>query len=68
MSTAVDTSGDFAHEVTVNGTEVNVSWGKDDGHVGIWVDRGKDVTLVDTIGNRLNAVLATGQFDQHFEQ
>jgi hypothetical protein len=65
---AADTSGDFAHSVMVHGTKVNVSWGKEDGHVGIWVDHGADMTLVDTIGSRLNALLATGTLDEHFEQ
>jgi hypothetical protein len=57
---------DFAREVKIDGKVVHVSWSKEDGHVGIWMDRGTDVTMVSTIGDRLNAALATGRFDSHF--
>jgi hypothetical protein len=58
---------DFSREVKIDGKVVNVSWSEDDGHVGIWMDRGQDVGLVSTIGNRLNEVLKTGQLDRHFQ-
>ncbi|HWA16104.1 MAG TPA: hypothetical protein VG817_06720 [Gemmatimonadales bacterium] len=57
---------DFSREVRVDGKVVHVSYGTDDRHVGIWMDRGKDVSLVSMIGDRLNATLATGRFDAHF--
>lgn len=57
---------DFAREVKVDGTVFNVSWSADDGHVGIWVDRGSDVKVVRAMGEKLNAALATGRFDSHF--
>jgi hypothetical protein len=58
---------DYSREVKIDGKIVNVSYSDDDGHVGIWMDRGPDVGLVSTIGNRLNEALATGKFDQHFQ-
>lgn len=63
----VDTAeGSFAHEVTIDGRTVNISWSSDDGHLGIWMDRGKDVSLVSTIGRRFNEALKSGRFDSHF--
>lgn len=61
-----DSLSDYSREVTVDGKVVHVSWSADDKHVGIWMDRGKDVGMVSVIGNRLNEALATGRFDSHF--
>jgi hypothetical protein len=61
------TEGAFAHEVTIDGRTVNISWSKDDEHVGIWIDRGTDVSLVSTIGERFNAALESGRFDRYFK-
>jgi hypothetical protein len=65
-ATEADTTGDYSHSVSIGGQKVYISWSTDDKHVGLWVDRGTDVSIVPKIADRLNAALATGQFDKHF--
>ena len=56
----------FSHEVRIGGASVHVSWRAEDAHVGVWMDRGGDTRLVDTIADRFDSALATGRYDGLF--
>jgi len=58
--------GAFAHEVRIDGAVVHLSWRAEDGHVGVWMDRGGDTGLVATIAERFDAALRTGRYDHLF--
>lgn len=59
-------TGAFAHEVRVEGAPVHVSFSAEDGHVGVWMDRGTDTRLVATIAERFDAALRSGRYDPLF--
>jgi hypothetical protein len=56
--------------VIVEGTKVNVAFSSEFGYVMLSTDRGSkaDTTLVATLGQRLDAALATGKYDSLFVQ
>lgn len=56
----------FSHRVVIGGDTVHVSFRKEDGHVGVWMDRGTDTRLVATIGERFDAALRSGKYDHLF--
>lgn len=58
--------GAFAHQVEVAGAVVHLSWRGEDGHVGVWMDRGGDTSLVARIAERFDAALGTGRYDHLF--
>jgi hypothetical protein len=55
--------GAYAHTVRVKGATVYISYNESERHVGVWMDRGTDSTLVATIAGRFDSALATGRFD-----
>ncbi|HSB53663.1 MAG TPA: hypothetical protein VLD58_04880 [Gemmatimonadales bacterium] len=59
-------SGAHSLQVKVKGQTVYLSWDPSDEHVGLWVDRGSDTSLVTRIAERWNAALATGRYDRYF--
>lgn len=59
-------AGAFAHQVRIGNAVVFVSYRLEDGHVGVWMDRGQDTGLVATIAERFDAALRSGRFDRHF--
>lgn len=66
---AAPTSADpaaFAHELRIGDAIVHVSWRAEDGHVGVWMDRGTDTDLVETLAARFDEALATGRYDAMF--
>jgi hypothetical protein len=56
----------FANTVRIQGVTVSISNNTSERHVGVWMDRGIDSTLVATIAARFDAALATGRYDLHF--
>lgn len=56
----------FSHQVRIGDAIVFVSYRAEDGHVGVWMDRGQDTGLVATIAERFDEALRSGRFDQHF--
>jgi len=58
--------GAFAHTVRFGGATVSVSYDASGRHVGIWMDRATDSTLVATIAERFDAALKTGRYDDLF--
>lgn len=63
-------SGAYQVPVIIEGNKVNVDFSSDFGYVMIDTERGSpaDTTLVATLGHRVDAVLATGQYDSLFTQ
>jgi hypothetical protein len=61
-------AGAYAHAVRIQGATVWVSYEARERHVGVWMDRGTDSTLVATIASRFDAELATGRYDLLFKQ
>lgn len=60
--------GAYSHEVRIDGQVVNITWSADDHHVGIYMDRGTDSQMVETIAMRFDQALATRKYDSMFEQ
>jgi hypothetical protein len=58
--------GRYSEQVSIEGKTVYLSWSKEDEHVGVWMDRGSDMSLIQSIAAKFDAVLATGRFDEHF--
>lgn len=58
--------GAYAHTVRIDGATVSVSYDASGRHVGVWMDRGADSTLVATIAERFDAALRTGRYDDLF--
>ncbi|MBV6521277.1 MAG: hypothetical protein MNPFHGCM_01411 [Gemmatimonadaceae bacterium] len=62
---------DFSRDVLIDGRSVSVSFSGSEGegsnpdetYVGVWMERGTDTRLVETIAKRVDAALATGQFN-----
>jgi len=61
-------SGAYEVPVTIEGTKVNVAFSSEFGYVMLSTDRGSnaDTTLVATLGQRVDAALATGKYDSLF--
>ncbi|MDZ4673472.1 MAG: hypothetical protein SGI84_03395 [Gemmatimonadota bacterium] len=58
----------FSHQVRIGEAIVFVSYRAEDGHVGVWMDRGQDTALVAAIAERFDAALRTLTYDQHFSR
>jgi hypothetical protein len=56
----------YGHQVHVNGQVVHVLNHTEYQQVGVFMDRGIDSRLVETIGKRFDAALATGRYDSLF--
>ena len=56
----------YSQLVLIKGATVNISFDERERHVGVWIDRGTDSTLVATIAARFDAALATGRYDHLF--
>lgn len=56
----------YSHRVLIKGATVHISYAERERHVGVWMDRGTDSTLVATIAERFDAALATGRYDHLF--
>lgn len=58
--------GRYSQQVRIDGKPVYLSWSEDDEHVGVWMDRGEDNSLVPMIAERFDQALATGRYDGDF--
>jgi hypothetical protein len=56
----------FGYQVHVDGQVVHVFNNEDYHHVGVFMERDTDTRLVETIGQRFDAALATGRYDGLF--
>lgn len=57
---------DFAREARIGESSVFVGYDDYDAHVGIWMNRDTDTSLVATIAERFDEALATGRYDPLF--
>jgi hypothetical protein len=57
---------DYLRQVRIGEMLVSLSWNPGGARVGVWVDRGTDSRLVETIAQRFDAALRTGRYDHLF--